>query len=111
MSRIFLPEQVHKTAAEVTEPQLKRPPMYQVFMLNDDFTPMDFVVEMLMLHFHKSAEEATAIMLKIHRQGKGLCGTYPRDIAESKIHIVEKTSRNQGHPLRCVMEKVDDDPA
>jgi len=105
MSRISLPEQVHKTAAETSEPQLKRPPMYQVFMLNDDFTPMDFVVEMLMLHFQKSIAEATEIMLKIHNQGKGLCGIYPRDIAESKIQIVENTSRKQGHPLRCVMEK------
>lgn len=78
-------------------------------MLNDDFTPMDFVVEMLMLHFQKTIAEATDIMLKIHNQGKGLCGIYPRDIAESKTHVVENTSRREGHPLRCVMEKADNE--
>ncbi len=79
--------------------------MYRIIMLNDDFTPMDFVVEILMRLFHKSAEAAEQLMLQVHRQGSAVCGVYPRDIAETKLVQVENASRREGHPLKCVMEK------
>ncbi len=83
--------------------------MYRVIMLNDDFTPMDFVVDLLMVYFQKSREQATEIMLTIHHRGRGLCGIYPFEIAESKVACVERASRQAGHPLRCVMERSDSD--
>jgi len=83
--------------------------MFQVIMLNDDFTPMEFVIEILMQHFHKSAEVASQLMLQVHFQGSALCGIYPLDIAESKRHKVESASRQAGHPLRCVTERSVDD--
>lgn len=86
-------------------PGLKRPPMYQVLLLNDDFTPMEFVVDILRQYFHKSESEATRIMLAVHHQGSGLCGTYPREIAESKVAQVKQASRMQEHPLACIMRR------
>ena len=86
-------------------PRLKRPPLYQVVLLNDDFTPMDFVVDILQRFFHKSEDEATRIMLAVHRQGQGLCGVFPREIAESKVALVRQTSRKHNHPLACIMRK------
>ena len=74
-------------------------------MLNDDFTPMDFVVDVLMNYFDKSAETAHRLMLQIHNQGSAICGVYPFDIAESKKSRVESLSQQQGHPLRCTMEQ------
>jgi len=91
--------------AVADEPQLKKPPMYQVSLLNDDFTPMDFVVDILRQYFQKSETEATRIMLTIHHEGRGLCGIYPFEIAESKVELVRQISRDCGHPLKCVMEK------
>jgi len=88
------------------KPQMKKPSMYQVLLLNDDFTPMDFVVALLCQHFHKSESEATRIMLAVHHEGVGLCGIYPFEIAESKMHLVQQTGREHGHPLKCIMEKV-----
>jgi len=87
------------------KPKLKRPAMYQVFLLNDDFTPMDFVVDVLRQYFHKSESEATHIMLAVHHEGKGLCGIYPREIAESKVAQVRQISRKNDHPLACIMRK------
>jgi ATP-dependent Clp protease adaptor protein ClpS len=80
------------------------PPQYRVLLLNDDYTPMDFVVEVLVLYFRKSIEEATAIMLSVHRAGSGLCGVYPFEIAETKVAQVVGSARQAGHPLRCIME-------
>lgn len=74
-------------------------------MLNDDFTPMDFVVDVLMNHFDKSVETAKRLMLQIHNQGSAICGVYPYDIAESKKLRVEALSQREGHPLRCAMEQ------
>ena len=105
MSEILTPDIVHKPEAETAEPQLQRPPMFCVIMLNDDYTPMEFVIDMLMQFFHKSPETANQLMLQIHNHGSALCGVYPYDIAESKMSRVETMSRNQGHPLRCVMEQ------
>ena len=89
-------------------PKLEKPPMYRVYMLNDDFTPMDFVVDILIRFFHKSEAEATTLMLQIHHHGKALCGIYPRDIAESKVDKVEDHSQKNGYPLRCSLEKSSD---
>jgi len=86
--------------------KLSRPPMYQVVMLNDDFTPMDFVVSVLMRVFHKSAPEAERIMLKIHYEGRGICGVYPHDVAETRVELVHQLARSSEHPLKCVMEPI-----
>jgi ATP-dependent Clp protease adaptor protein ClpS len=87
------------------KPKLKRPPMYRVILLNDDYTPMEFVVDVLCRFFQKTAEDATRLMLQVHHQGSAVCGIYPHDVAETKVARVEHTSREHGHPLRCVMEQ------
>lgn len=83
----------------------KKPSMYKVFILNDDYTPMEFVVELLELIFSKTREEATRIMLHVHRKGAGLCGVYTFDIAETKVTQVLQAARAAQHPLQCKMEK------
>ncbi len=85
--------------------QLQEPSMYKVLLLNDDYTSMEFVVEVLIGVFHKSIEDATAVMLKVHQQGIGLCGIYTQDIAETKIEQVHALARERKFPLRCIMEK------
>lgn len=79
--------------------------MFQVVLLNDDYTPMEFVVQVLQQFFGKGREQATQIMLKVHREGKGVCGVYPRDIAATKVDQVTEFSRQHQHPLQCVMEE------
>jgi ATP-dependent Clp protease adaptor protein ClpS len=86
--------------------KLKPPPMFQVFLLNDDYTPMEFVVAIIQEYFSKDRETATQIMLKVHRDGKGMCGIYPKDIASTKVELVLTHARKAGHPLQCVMEEV-----
>lgn len=81
------------------------PPLFRVLLLNDDFTTMEFVVEVLRYVFHKSPAEATRIMLTVHRQGMGVCGTYPREVAETKVETVHTLAREHGFPLRCTMER------
>lgn len=105
MSDVRAPEIIRNPEADTTEPQRKRPPMFRVVMLNDDFTPMDFVVEILCRYFHKSEDEATVLMMQVHQQGRAICGVFTRDIAETKIQQVETASRTSGHPLRCAMEQ------
>lgn len=83
------------------------PPMYQVVMLNDDFTPMEFVVDVLQALFGKTHDEATRIMLQIHVSGRGVCGVYSRDIAASKVEQVLGAARHAGHPLQAVSEPVE----
>ncbi len=80
--------------------------MFKVLLLNDDFTPMEFVVVVLERFFSKSREQATQIMLKVHREGQAVCGIYPKDIAETKMEQVVAFSRQNEHPLRCVMEEM-----
>ncbi len=82
------------------------PPMYQVVLLNDDFTPMEFVVAVLQEHFNKDRESATQIMLKVHYEGKGVCGIFSKDVASTKVELVLVHAREEGHPLQCVMEEV-----
>ncbi|MCU0591080.1 MAG: ATP-dependent Clp protease adapter ClpS [Desulfobacterales bacterium] len=87
------------------ESQLDEPPLYKVLLLNDDYTTMDFVVEVLKQVFHKSDGDAHRIMLNVHRNGFGVCGLYPRQIAETKIDMVDSLSREKGFPLKCTMER------
>jgi len=94
----------------VAEKQLQRtkpPQMYQVVMLNDDYTPMEFVVVVIQEFFNKDRETATQIMLKIHLDGKGICGVYSRDIATTKVEQVQEAARQAGHPLQCLSEPVE----
>ena len=89
-------------------PQKAKPPqMYQVVMLNDDFTPMEFVVVVIQEFFGKDRESATQIMLKIHLDGKGICGVYSRDVAATKVDQVLDAAKQAGHPLQCVSEPAD----
>jgi len=82
-----------------------RPPaLYQVVMLNDDYTPMEFVVMVLQQYFLRDMDTATQIMLKIHHEGRGVCGIYPKDIAATKVELVLAAARRDGHPLQCIME-------
>lgn len=83
----------------------KPPPMYKVLLLNDDFTPMDFVIVVLEKFFLLTREQATMVMLKVHREGKGICGVYPRDLAATKVEQVSAFSHRHQHPLACVMEE------
>jgi len=83
----------------------KPPPLYKILLLNDDFTPMEFVIEVLKLFFSMNQEQATRIMLKVHTEGVGVCGVYPSDIASTKVKQVVEFSRKNQHPLRCVMEE------
>ncbi len=81
------------------------PPLYKVLLLNDDYTPMDFVVYVLQRFFGMDRERATVIMLKVHNEGVGLAGVYPRDIAETKVRQVVDFARSHQHPLQCIMEE------
>jgi ATP-dependent Clp protease adaptor protein ClpS len=92
-------------AIQEVKPKLKKPPLYKVILLNDDFTPMDFVIEILMVFFAMSQDKATQIMLQIHTQGVGICGTYSKDVAETKVYLVNQYSREHQHPLLCAMEE------
>ena len=83
----------------------KPPPMFKVLLLNDDYTPMEFVIGVLQRIFHLELEKATVIMLKVHNEGAGVAGIYPRDIAETKVSQVMAYARNHQHPLQCVMEE------
>ncbi|MDO4796227.1 MAG: ATP-dependent Clp protease adapter ClpS [Brachymonas sp.] len=85
---------------------LKPPAMYQVLLINDDFTPMEFVVLVLQEFFNKDLHTATSIMYQVHTEGKGICGVYTRDIAQTKAHQVMEAARSAGHPLQCVFEPV-----
>lgn len=90
----------------IQEEDLAEPGRYRVLLHNDDFTTQEFVVAILRLIFHMSIEDATAIMLLVHRTGIGQCGIYTQEIAESKVHLVRHQARMAGYPLRCTMEKV-----
>ncbi len=82
----------------------KPPQMYQVVLLNDDYTPMEFVVMVLQHYFRRDLEAATLIMLKIHHEGRGVCGVYTKDVAATKVELVLAAARRAGHPLQCIME-------
>ncbi len=88
-----------------TRPKTKKPSLYKVLLLNDDYTPMEFVVLVLEKFFSKGREEATRIMLHVHHKGVGICGVYTYEVAETKVTQVMDFSRQHGHPLQCTMEK------
>ncbi|MDB6062292.1 MAG: ATP-dependent Clp protease adapter ClpS [Verrucomicrobiaceae bacterium] len=95
-------------AVQEAKPQLKPPSMYQVVLLNDDYTPMEFVVEILEQFFSMGREQATQVMLAVHTQGKGVCGIFTRDIAETKSAQVNQYARDNQHPLLSEIEALDD---
>ncbi len=91
-------------ALEEAKPKLKKPPMYKVVLMNDDYTPMDFVISILEGFFGMNRERAIKVMLNVHNNGKGICGIFGRDIAETKVAQVNDYSRTHDHPLMCAME-------
>jgi ATP-dependent Clp protease adaptor protein ClpS len=93
-------------ALETAKPEVARPPLFQVLLLNDDFTPMDFVVEVLRGFFNLDQEQAVQVMLHVHTRGKGVCGVFTREVAETKVTHVNEYSRSHQHPLLCTMEKL-----
>src|SRR5258708_2969886 len=98
-------EKKEGTVVEAARAKLKPPPMFKVMLLNDDYTPMEFVVLVLQKFFGMTRERATQVMLKVHREGIGICGIYPRDVATTKVQQVAAYSRKHQHPLQCVMEE------
>jgi ATP-dependent Clp protease adaptor protein ClpS len=101
------PQEERESGLSVQEakPELRRPPLYKVLLINDDFTPMEFVVQVLETFFRMTREKATQIMLHVHTRGVGVCGVFTRDIAETKVSQVNDYSRNHQHPLLCTMEE------
>ena len=91
-------------ALEESKPEVKRPPLFKVVLINDDYTPMEFVVEVLQIFFRMNREQATHVMLTVHTQGKGVCGIFTRDIAETKAAQVNQFARENEHPLLCEIE-------
>lgn len=104
-----VPDDGSGLALQEQKPQLKRPSMYQVVLMNDDYTPMEFVVEVLEQFFYMNREQATQVMLTVHTQGKGVCGIFTRDIAETKAAQVNQYARQSEHPLLAEIEAVADD--
>ena len=91
-------------ALEESKPEVKKPPLFKVVLINDDYTPMEFVVEVLQIFFRMNREQATHVMLTVHTQGKGVCGIFTRDIAETKAAQVNQYAREHEHPLLCEIE-------
>ena len=104
MTKPTADNQTHAEASHRT--RIKLPPMFTVLMHNDDYTTMEFVVESLIAVFHKSPTEANRIMLHIHFKGSGVCGTYPYEVAETKVGKVRDMARKEGFPLRCSLEQI-----
>jgi ATP-dependent Clp protease adaptor protein ClpS len=98
-------EHEHGVTVEKSRPEVERPPMFQVILLNDDFTPMDFVIEVLQLFFALNRERATQVMLHVHTRGRGVCGVFTREVAETKVAQVNEFSHHHQHPLLCTMEQ------
>lgn len=95
----------HDVAVKEARPKLKKPPLYRVLLLNDDYTPMEFVVEVLESIFGMQRETATRVMLEVHTKGRGVCGVFTYEIAETKVAQVNTASQQQQHPLLCTMEE------
>lgn len=102
-----IPSEERETGLTLQEarPKLRRPPLFKVLLLNDDYTPMEFVVQILETFFAMNREKATQIMLHVHTRGVGVCGVYTRDIAETKVQQVNDFARVHQHPLMCTMEE------
>ena len=95
----------HGLALEESRPEVTLPPMYRVVLLNDDYTPMDFVVEILRIFFGMTHDRATQVMLQVHTKGKGVCGVFTYEIAETKVAQVNEYARQNEHPLKCTLER------
>ena len=106
MPRKISHEHDHAAMVETGKPEIAPPPFYQVLLLNDDYTPLDFVVTVLQQFFAMELERATQVMLHVHTRGRGVCGIYTREVAESKVAQVNDFSRVNQHPLLCTMEQV-----
>ncbi len=98
------PQYLEGPVVQEAKPKLQKPPLFKVILLNDDYTPMEFVVALLEIFFHKSRDEATRIMLQVHQKGMGVCGIYTREIAETKVRQVITYARENQHPLQCTYE-------
>ncbi|HET9669559.1 MAG TPA: ATP-dependent Clp protease adapter ClpS [Casimicrobiaceae bacterium] len=98
-------QEQHGSVLEAERTKVKPPPLYKVVLLNDDYTPMDFVVVVLQTVFGMSREKATQVMLQVHREGMGVCGTYTREVAATKVDQVINLARKHQHPLQCTMEE------
>ena len=98
-------QEQHGSVLEAERTKVKPPPLYKVVLLNDDYTPMDFVVIVLQTVFGLSREKATQVMLQVHREGMGVCGTYTREVAATKVDQVINLARKHQHPLQCTMEE------
>ena len=98
-------ESEHGVLVAPGKPQIAPPPQYQVMLLNDDYTPMDFVVAVLQNFFSMDLDQATQVMLHVHTRGRGICGVYTREVAETKVAQVNEFSRMNQHPLLCTMER------
>lgn len=103
------PDNTGDLAVQTSDPELKRPSLFQVVLMNDDFTPMEFVVYVLEQFFAMNREKATQVMLNVHTKGKGICGVYTKDIAETKAALVNDFSRENQHPLLCEVEEIGDE--
>jgi len=99
-------QEQHGNVLEAERTRVKPPPLYKVVLLNDDYTPMDFVVVVLQTVFSMSREKATQVMLQVHREGMGVCGTYTREVASTKVYQVINLARKHQHPLQCTMEEI-----
>ena len=97
--------QTEDQVSSKTRHETREPPMYRVLLHNDDYTTMEFVVEILIYVFNKSAESAAKIMMNVHQKGIGVCGSYPHEMAETKVDTVHNLARESGYPLRCSMEQ------
>ena len=95
-----------ESVLEAERTKTKPPPLFKVLLLNDDYTPMDFVIVVLQKFFGMSREQATRMMLKVHKEGAGVCGVFPRDVAATKVELVTGYAREHQHPLACVMEEI-----
>ncbi len=104
MSNIPQTTPLDDLAVQESKPKLKRPRLYKVLLLNDDYTPMEFVVIVLEQFFAKPREQAVQIMLHVHQKGIGICGVYPREVAETKVRMVLDFAQENQHPLQCTME-------
>ncbi|MGD9842208.1 MAG: ATP-dependent Clp protease adapter ClpS [Steroidobacteraceae bacterium] len=100
-----IPDFERGLVVEAVRPKLKRPPLYQVLLLNDDYTPMEFVVQILEQVFSLDRPTSTRVMLEVHTRGKGVCGVFTYEIAETKVAQVTSIARQQQHPLLCTMEE------
>ncbi len=104
MNKEFESQHDHGVTVEEARPEVKPPPMYKVVLLNDDFTPMDFVVDVIQTFFSLNYDRATQIMLHVHTKGKGVCGIFTYEIAETKVAHVNDYARQNEHPLKCALE-------